>query len=39
LCYDQWDQTLDEEGNVLIEAGDSFGVRYSELAMFIIAAI
>lgn len=39
LCYDQWEQTVDEEGNVLIEAGDSFGVRYSELAMFIIAAL
>jgi hypothetical protein len=39
LCYDQWGQKLDEEKNVLIEAGDSFGIRYSELAMFIIAAI
>ena len=39
LCYDQWDEKTDEEGNVLIEAGDSFGIRYSEIAMFIIAAI
>jgi len=39
LCYDQWEEKTDAEGNILIEAGDSFGVRYSELAMFIIAAI
>ncbi len=45
LCYDAWDATpevLDEEGNITVEAqpaGDRYGIRYDELAMFILNAI
>lgn len=44
-CHDVWDKkeaTLDDKGNVIdeaVEAGDRFGIRYDELAMFILAAI
>lgn len=39
LCYDQWGQKKDGDGNILIEPGDSFGIRYNELAMFIFSAL
>lgn len=43
FCYDEWEAVEDEkdfEGNVIIsgrEAGNSYGVRYNELTMFILA--
>lgn len=43
LCFDQWDYAeavLDESGNVIApprEAGDRFGVRVDQLALFLIA--
>ena len=45
FCYDEWDaveDTKDENGEILIKgrlAGNSYGVRYNELAMFILANI
>lgn len=45
FCYDKWDEIPeenDEEGNVItprVEAGERYGIRYDELAMFIIAAL
>lgn len=43
LCFDQWEYAeavLDQEGNVIApprEAGDRFGLRVDQLALFIIA--
>jgi hypothetical protein len=42
LCYDQWDEVkdIDKDGNEIVTAaGDAYGVRYSELFAFIIAAL
>lgn len=39
VCYDQWDDVIDEDGNVILPAGDSYGVRYDELWAFIISAL
>ena len=44
-CYDEWDEHLeikDEDGSVIQEyrpAGNRYGIRYNELAMFILAAL
>jgi hypothetical protein len=39
VCYDEWPAEIDENGTVVVEAGNRYGVRYSELLAFIIAAI
>jgi len=39
FTYDEWDEELDEDGNVIIEAGNRYGIRYSELLCFIIGAM
>lgn len=45
VCFDKWESTpaeKDEQGNVIvdeIEAGDRYGIRYSELLCFIISAM
>jgi hypothetical protein len=39
FCYDEWDEQTNENGDVIIEAGNSHGIRYEELLCFIIAAI
>ncbi|MEA3485170.1 MAG: glycosyl hydrolase family 28-related protein [Candidatus Aerophobetes bacterium] len=39
LCYDEWEQELDDDGNVIVEAGNRYGLRYEELLSFIISAI
>jgi hypothetical protein len=36
LCHDQWDDILDEDGNVITESGDRYGIRYEELLMFMM---
>ena len=38
LCYDEWEDQLDENGDVEQAAGNRYGVRYEELIMFILAA-
>lgn len=30
LCYDEWPERLDDDGNVLAPAGNRYGVRYEE---------
>lgn len=39
LCYDEWDEETDEDGNIVLEAGNRYGIRYNELLCFIISAI
>jgi hypothetical protein len=39
VCYDEWPEEVDESGRVIVEAGNRYGVRYTELLAFIIAAI
>jgi hypothetical protein len=45
FCHDEWpaqDEVLDADGNVVVEAkaaGNRYGIRYDELAMFILGAI
>lgn len=39
LCYDEWEEERDEEGNVTLEAGNRYGIRYEELLSFIISAM
>ncbi len=39
ICYDRWEDVVDEDGNVITSAGDSYGVRYDELLAFIISAL
>ena len=39
LCYDEWDEEKDEDGNITREKGDRYGVRYDELLSFIIGAM
>ena len=39
LCYDQWTEETDADGNVIKTAGDAYGVRYDELWAFIISAL
>lgn len=39
LCYDEWDDTLNEDGEVETKAGNRYGVRYDELMAFIIGAL
>jgi len=44
FCHDEWaaqEAVLDEEGNAIalaVEAGERYGIRYDELAMFILSA-
>jgi hypothetical protein len=38
-CYDEWEERQDEDGNVELEAGNRYGIRYDELLSFIIAAL
>jgi hypothetical protein len=39
LCYDEWEAEYSEEGDVIKEAGNLYGVRYDEIIMFILASI
>ena len=39
VCYDEWEEERDEEGNITIEAGNRYGIRYEELLCFIISAM
>lgn len=31
LCHDAWEEELDEEGNIIVEAGDRYGIRYDKI--------
>lgn len=39
ICYDEWNEELDEAGEIIQNKGDRFGVRYDELLAFIIASL
>lgn len=39
LCYDEWEEELDEDGNIVTEAGNRYGLRYEELLCFLIGAM
>ena len=39
LCYDEWPEETDEEGNVVQAAGGRYGVRYEEMLAFIISKL
>lgn len=38
-CYDEWDDEFDTEGRLIQEAGNRYGIRYSELLAFILIAL
>lgn len=38
LCWDGWNEARDADAEVIREAGDRFGVRTDQLALFLIAA-
>ena len=38
-CYDEWNDELDDNGNIIIHTGDRYGIRYDELCMFIMAYV
>jgi hypothetical protein len=39
FSYEKWDSEYDEDGNITLEQGDQWGIRYEELLAFIISAI
>ena len=39
VCYEEWPDQFDEDGQKVKEAGNRFGIRYEQLLAFIIAAI
>jgi len=39
LCYNEWEEELNDNGEVIKEAGNRYGIRYEELLAFIIAAM
>lgn len=39
LCYDEWEDEHDDNGKLIVKAGNAYGVRYTELLAFIISAI
>ena len=39
VCYDEWEDELDGDGNIIVKAGNRYGIRYEELLCFIISAM
>lgn len=39
FCYDEWPEERGENGDVVVEAGNRYGIRYDELFAFIISAL
>lgn len=39
LCWDEWDDVYDNNGNLTRKKGGRYGIRYEELLAFIVAAI
>lgn len=39
LCYDEWSDEFDEDGNQTKVAGNRYGIRYEQLLAFIISAV
>jgi hypothetical protein len=38
VCYDEWGDQFDDDGNLTAPAGNRFGVRYDELLAFVLGA-
>jgi hypothetical protein len=39
LCYDEWEDVIDKKGNIITPAGNRYGVRYSELCIFMMSSL
>ncbi len=39
VCYDEWEDEIGPEGDVVTPAGNRYGVRYSELFAFVLGAL
>lgn len=39
VCYDEWEEEVSEEGEVIAEAGSRYGVRADELMFFMMSAM
>jgi hypothetical protein len=39
VCFDEWEDEFDIDGELAIAAGDRYGIRYDELLCFIISAL
>jgi hypothetical protein len=37
FCYDEWEEEVDADGNVIKAAGNRYGIRYEELLAFVIS--
>lgn len=39
FCYDEWDEIVNDDGEIVLESGNRYGIRYDELMCFIIASM
>jgi len=39
FCYDEWESETDDDGNVINDSGNRYGVRYEQLLAFVISAL
>jgi hypothetical protein len=39
LCYDEWEEEVDADGNITVEAGNRYGIRYDQLLAFVISTL
>jgi hypothetical protein len=39
VCYDEWEDEIGPEGDIVTPAGNRYGVRYSELFAFVLGAL
>jgi hypothetical protein len=39
VTYDEWAEEKDKDGNIILEAGNLYGIRYNELLAFIVYAM
>jgi hypothetical protein len=39
LCYNEWEEEVDADGNITMEAGNRYGIRYDQLLAFVISTL
>jgi hypothetical protein len=39
LCYNEWEEDVDADGNITMEAGNRYGIRYDQLLAFVISTL
>ena len=39
FCYDEWEAETDDDGNVIKDSGNRYGVRYDQLLAFVISVL